>query len=232
MAAPGKESSLLTNALAALVRISGKQWRRREERHPHPMRDFLEERGWLVSEERITKRSEEDELCVSIPGDGRNEVILLPPVEGQPRLAALLAVKWCFGGEVSRGSFRIFFVERSNQDGIEEPVSPFVIRYDDMEGHVGWRFGHAQLTDRTTPYDSWMEPVDIGKGRLPSRVPRIPLASLQRNASSVLMCLIASIYGTESRVFGSVGRCVSASSEANDVMKKLAHSQTERDSNI
>ena len=97
-------------------------------------------------------------------------------------------------------AFRVFLMPSD----ADTSVTPTVVRFDEREENNAWRFPHAQLCDTATPYEKHFPARDPASW-VSAKLPRIPLAA-REGPASVLVCLLASLYGVDSPVLNQVVR--------------------------
>ena len=165
----------------------------------------------FLDPELLEKQLPEDADQIEIPLPGMTyRLFLLPPTDDS--VICLLAVNWEFvaegdgaqepedqetGGYVPR-VFRVFLIPSD----AARSVTPTVVRFDEQEDNEAWCFAHAQLCDTMTPYDEHFAQMDPGSW-VSATLPRIPLAATQGPAP-ILVCLLASLYGVNSRLLKKV----------------------------
>lgn len=158
----------------------------------------------VLSADWLNRKLPEDADQIEIPLPERMRgVFLLPPTRNA--VACLLAVKWQLvappdgvqrtaaqnnASNINRGVFRVFLIPPETA-GFK--AKPTVVRFDEREDNDSWRFAHAQVCDRMSPYEELFgEPTSW----ISAELPRIPLAATQGPAA-VLVCLLASLYGAK-----------------------------------
>ena len=198
--------SNLRKALLKIANVSEKEWRRRG--------GISHNWAHAVLEAEVLGRKlppDADQIEIPLP-DMMHRLFLLPPTPDS--VTCLLAVKWEF---VARGDgvqapdeqqdasyvprvFRVFLIPpKANRS-----ATPTVVRFDEREENKPWRFAHAQVCDKITPYEKHFPPRHPDSW-VSARLPRIPLAASEGPAP-VLVCLLASLYGVDSPVLTQVLR--------------------------
>ena len=198
--------SNLRKALLEIAHFGERQWKNRGGMSHIWAYDVLEAE-WL--DRKLPRDADRIEIPLS---ERKRGVFLLPPTRNA--VACLLAVKWKFVAppvdvkktaeqnivsNFSRGVFRVFLIP---PDTARPRPQPTVVRFDEREDNKSWRFAHAQICDRMSPYDNL-----FGKPTswISAELPRIPLAATHGPAP-ILVCLLASLYGAKHPLLAQVVR--------------------------
>lgn len=206
----------MRNGLIRLARLSEGQWRREEGRGD--IKRLLDERGFLLKEGHVKHYMPEEEDTIELPPEDTRKVFLLPPLQHKRNLAACISIRWDFSKQYDRGWIRVFFIFEAEA---EPPLVPFVVRYEDKE-EGDWAFAHAQVSsDIVRPYSQIMTACDEPSPPLPTEIPRLPLAGIDREITSLFVVVLASIYGTNNRVFSKVCDKLRGDGDCNQLMRQL-----------